>query len=341
MTTDSEKPDNRFNHQGLRSTRAPYSFRCGYATEPPSEIWPSWIQRSNGRLLLNMNVENRALLEALPGVQFERHPAIPFPWDNSMIFNAVQNSKHINEVENVLAANSIFPFIIYRPPLLVLLNSVAPGKKLFDSHYQSPLITTTNLIRAYRSVALVLSGSSHAHKDIVRIEEINRLHETAVRRHNLRLAELLDSTHEFRDLYQKMGGINEPVGENFELFSEYARYMVTYTLNYIKLLERYILYLLDRSTDPDNLRGMHLEFSLPQPDTPELAPFFEEQANYLAEDIPRLFKLKYELGSAVTPGLTLPEEPRFSIENTIQTLSVPALRLMLHFIYWKESNETE
>lgn len=331
MQVDSEpKEDRRFNQNGRVNQPPRYTLENGYGTTPVEDPWPAWVERNpDNTLTVDFNSKSVSFPAHFPGINFAESKVFPFPWGNGALSSRITEKSFTDRLLNIIAGLPSVPFFIFRPPLWMLLNAVAVDKTRFDTHSSQPVAISTQVIYAYLQVIHVLEGSTHAHT-ASDIGKINTAHITDVKALTEKINALIGESKQFKELASRVGGdINGLPNENMEDLAEFARYMVTFTMNYIKLLERKLLHLADKALRPDDQpKGFFCEFGLPDPRNPKFTPFFDQQTDRMHRELMSLLKLKYAQDEA-----ELPVQPELQPANSIMGISVPALKLLLNYLY--------
>lgn len=324
-----QKEDRRFDQSGRVGRPVPYTFECGYGTVPVEDPWPHWIERDkDGTILLDFNAKDAHMM-SFPGVEFAEHHVFPFPWGNEALRKSLTDKDFMNKLHNIIAGMPAVPFFMFRPPLFMMLNGIGVGKTRFETHSHPPVAISTQVIFMYLQVLHVLEGSTHTHSSD-NIAKINAAHITDVKRLTDKIWTTIGENADFIALTKRIGtAVNVPPGEDERLLVEFARYMVTYVLNYIKLLERKIFRLADRKIRVEDLVGSyHCEFALPDPRNPKFTHWFDSQTKTMQAETTRYLTLKFE-----QEELPMPAEPKLDPANSVMGISYASLKLLLYYLY--------
>jgi len=326
----SPKEDRRFNQQGRIGQKPRYTLDCGYGTTPVEDPWPVWVERNpDGTITVDFNSKSVSFPAHFPGMDFSKSNVFPFPWGNDAIAGPLTQKSFTDRLLNIIAGLPAVPFFMFRPPLWMLLNAVGVDKKRYETHNMSPVAISSKVIYCYLQVIHVLEGSTHAHNK-TDIAKINTAHITDVKNLTEKINTMIGENAQFKELAVKVANnINGLPNEDMEGLEDFARYMVTFTMNYIKLLERKLLHLASKSLRPDDQPvNFFCEFGLPDPRNPRFTAFFDAQTDTMHTELMALLKLKYAQDEAA-----LPVKPELVPANSIMGISVPALKLLLNYLY--------
>ena len=325
-----QKEDRRFDQNGRIGKVTPYTFECGYGTTLVDDPWPHWVHRNaSGTLIVDFNMKDSFFSQNFPGVEFTEHHVFPFPWGNEALRKSLTGNEFLNRLHNIIAGMPAVPFFMFRPPLFMMLNGVAVGKQRFETHSLAPVAISTQVIFMYLQVLHVLEGSTHTHTSD-NVAKINAAHIADVKRLTDKIWVSIGENADFIALTKRIGtNVNNPPGDDERLLVEFARYMVTYVLNYIKLLERKIFRLADRKIRVDDLlSNFHCEFALPDPRNPKFTKWFDSQTKTIHAETLRYLKLKFE-----QEELPMPAEPKLDPSNSVMGVSYSSLKLLLYYLY--------
>lgn len=325
-----EKEDRRFNQHGRIGKRPMYTFECGYGEVPVEDPWPYWVQRNpDGTVTVDFNSKEAQFGQNFPGVDFSEHKVFPYPWGNENLRKSLTQPQLINKLYNIIAGMPMVPFFMFRPPLWLMLNGVGIGKELFVTHKMSPVAISSQIIFSYLQVIHSLEGSTHAYT-AAQIGKINAAHTVDVKKLTETIHKKIGDNAAFKELTSKMStDFSSTTEEERAGLDDFARFMVTFTLNYIKLLERKIYRLADEKIKPDDLvNSDYVEFALPDPRNPKFTPWFDKHTDVMHKEILLYIKLKFEIEE-----LKLPAEPVLHPANSMMGISYPALKLLMYCLY--------
>jgi len=242
------KLDNRFDQNGRRNARTPYSFEHGYTRgDVPLEIWPAspLVQQApdTGKLLVDFGKWTEPA--GAPNVTYkDRNLALPFPWMAHQVRETISSAELMHEINNRLAGHPICPLPIYTPTVFLMLNGVRTGRQVHDNNWQAPVVNSYNVLLAYHQAAHILERSTEE-----RVQKSRANIQQNYMTHSKRLlvqfaakmdtdAPLLEYSDHLRRCFSDGGHAALEADEtHVEDLLRMAGYLVTFQNNYTHLLE--------------------------------------------------------------------------------------------------------
>lgn len=299
-----ELPEQEEKYQDQRfisyTQKTKFSLDKGYDTTEITHPWPEGFEvQQTYRVLVDANRWPVNL--TVPQIDFKRG-LFPFPWNNSQIQEKCNEKDFTNDILKDIAFLPSIPLVIWTPSLFLLLNCVGLNQPTHDTHKHSPVMLSSSVLMCYSQVAHFLEHSPY--HDLTVKEDICSKHEKEVLDLKQKIKSLVMQTNSFTQLskYLEEDLNRELSAEQQDVLMEFARYIVSYTFNHIRLMEKKIMYLSPfKELDPNGkkARPYFVYPALPDIGRNELAQYADLLWENFKTYHESFLKLKYEYTETV------------------------------------------